>query len=96
MNNTKTTKSKSALRQALNAAVLAGMLILFIGAYYCVVKAGIPPQDPPPEVQIQYAINMGIGETLVKDGVLICVCGGIARLAAGRIHEKTDGYVHQG
>ena len=43
-------------------------------------KAGIPCQDPPLELQVQYAVNMGIGEILVKNGFLICICGGIARL----------------
>ncbi len=80
MDNTKKTKMESYLRQIINAILLAGIFILFTGAYYCVIKAGIPSQDPPLELQIQYAINMGIGEILVKDGFLISICGGIARL----------------
>ncbi len=77
MDNTKKTKSESYLRLTLNAVVLAGIIILFTGIYYCVIKAGIPYQDPPLELQIQYAINMGIGDILVKEGVLISICGGI-------------------
>lgn len=80
MDNTKATKSESYLCQTINAILLAGIIILFIGAYYCVIKAGIPYQDPPLELQIQYAVNMGIGGILVKDGFLISICGGIARL----------------
>ena len=79
MDNTKETKSESYLRLTLNAAILAGIIILFTGLYYCVIKAGIPYQDPPLELQIQYAINMGIGGILVKEGFLISICGGIAR-----------------
>jgi len=78
--NRKKTKSESCLCQIINAILLAGIIILFIGAYYCVIKAGIPYQDAPLELQIKYAVNMGIGELLVKDGFRLFVCGGIARL----------------
>lgn len=88
MDSTKATKSESYLRQTINAILLAGIIILFIGAYYCVIKAGIPYQDPPLELQIQYAINMGIGEMLVKDGFLISICGGIARLLFKLVVQK--------
>ncbi len=80
MDNTKAAKSESYLCQLFNAAILAGMIVLCIGIYYCVMKAGIPYQDPTLELQIQYAINMGIGEILVKNGVMIAVCGALARL----------------
>lgn len=80
MDNSRTTKNSSRIFQAINAVILAGIFILFIGVYYCVIKAGIPYQDPPLELQIQYAINMGIGKILVKDGFQIFLCGGIARL----------------
>lgn len=80
MDNTKAAKNEPYLCQAINAILLAGIIILFVGAYYCVIKAGVPYQDPPLELQIQYAINMGIGEMLVKDGFLISIGGGIARL----------------
>ena len=74
------TKTETYLSQMTGAMVLAGILIFFIGVYYCVVKAGIPCQDPPLELRIQYAIHMGIGEILVKDGFLILLAGGAGRL----------------
>lgn len=80
MNDTKKIKSKLYLRQIINAIFLAGIIILFIGVYYWIIKAGIPYQDPPLELQIQYDINMRIGDILVKDGFLISMCGGIAHL----------------
>lgn len=72
--------SKSCLCSILNAVIIAGMIILLTGIYYCVIKAGIPYQDPTLELQVQYAINMGIGEILAKEGFVISLCGGIARL----------------
>lgn len=88
MDHTKETKGESCLRQMINAVLLAGLIILGTGVYYCVIKAGIPYRDPPLELQIQYAIHMGIGEILVKDGLLIAICGGIARLLLGLAVRK--------
>ncbi len=72
--------SGSCLCQIINAILLAGVIILFTGIYYYVVKAGIPYQDPPLELQIQYAVHMGIGEVLTKNGFLISICAGVGRL----------------
>ncbi len=88
MDQGKETKRESYLRQTINAILFAGMIVLLIGTYYCVVKAGIRYQAPPLELQIQYAIHMGIGDILVKDGLLISICGGIARLLFTLVGKK--------
>lgn len=88
MDNIKATRRESYLRQIINATILAGMIILFIGFYYCVVKAGIPYKDPPLELQIQYVITMGIGNILVKNGFLIFVCGVFARFLFNLVLKK--------
>lgn len=80
MEYAKGTKGETFLRQIANSVIMAGIFILLTGSYYCVIKAGIPDQDPPPELQIQYAVNMGIGDELIKDGLLISAGGGMARL----------------
>lgn len=73
-------KTRYRLCQLASAIVLAGFIVFLTGCYYCIVKAGIPYQDPPLELQIQYAVNMGIGGTLVKNGLITAACGGIIRL----------------
>lgn len=88
MDNTKSARSELYIRQTINAVIVAGIIILLIGIYYCVVKAGIPYQDPPLELQIQYAINMGIGDILIKDGFLILICGGIVGLLFQLVWKK--------
>ena len=88
MDSTRETKSELSLRLASSAVILAGIIILSTGIYYCVIKSGIPYQDPPLELQIQYAINMGIGEILVRDGFLISTCGGITRFLITLISKK--------
>lgn len=88
MDNTEKTKKASYPRLIFNAVILAGIIILCTGIYYCVIKAGIPYQDPPLELQIQYAINMGIGDILVKEGFLISIFGGLARCLFILIRKK--------
>lgn len=73
-------KTESILCQTVNSVIMAGGIILLIGLYYSMVKAGIPYQDPPPALQIQYAVNMGIGEALVGKGFAIALCGAAVRL----------------
>lgn len=71
---------KTILCRLCSSAILAGLVLFVIGLYYMVIKAGIPYQDPPLELQIKYAIHMGIGEILVQDGCLLLLGAGIARL----------------
>lgn len=78
------------LRWIINSVILAGVIILFIGLYYEIIKAGIPYQDPPLELQIKYAINWGIGEILVGNGFVIALCGGIIRLIFGLLCKKSQ------
>ena len=75
------------MRRFGGAAFLAGLMILLIGLYYAVVKAGIPYQDPTPEMQISYAVNESIGAILLKLGLVLSVCGGILRLFLGYIFK---------
>lgn len=57
--------------------IIAGILILAIGFYYSAFKAGIPYQDAPIELQMQYEIDYNIGNVLTKIGSLTTVCSGI-------------------
>lgn len=79
---------KNILCKICTSVILAGCIIFFIGLYYWVIKAGIPYQDPPLELQIQYAIHTGIGEILVKNGFIMLLCSGIIRLILWLIGKK--------
>lgn len=59
------------------ALIIAGIIILVIGFYYSVFKAGIPYQDAPIELQIQYDIDYNIGNVLTKIGFLTTICSGV-------------------
>ena len=78
-------KTKYRFGQISNAVLLAGLIILAIGLYYAVLKAGIPYQDPTVEMQIQYAVNHEIGGVLSTVGVTLVLCGGIVRFIMGRV-----------
>lgn len=81
-------KVKRILCQMINSVIMAGVILLFIGLYYSVIKAGIPYQDPPLELQIKYAVNAEIGEILTGRGFLIALCGGVVRLILWRVWRK--------
>ena len=57
--------------------LLSGIIILVTGLYYLIIKAGIPYQDPPLELQIKYTVNMEIGNILTKIGLFMGLCGGL-------------------
>lgn len=78
-------KLKNIFRQICNAVILSGLIIMLIGLYYSVIKAGIPYQDPPLELQIKYAVNMEIGNVLLKTGAIIFFISGIVRLLLLRL-----------
>ena len=75
------------LKSVLTGLIISGGIVILIGLYYLVLKAGIPYQDPPLELQIRYAVNMGTGEELCKIGALIS-CVGIAGRIAFMLIEK--------
>lgn len=88
MDTTKESKGGSFIRMTASEVLLAGIIIFSTGIYYCVIKAGIPYQDPPLELQIQYTINWEIGNIMVKEGFLLSICGGIAGLLYKLILKK--------
>ena len=63
------------INQFLNAVIIAGIVVLCIGIFYSVIKAGIPYQDPTPEMQIRYAVNMQMGDELTKTGACMALTG---------------------
>lgn len=73
-------KTRNTFYQIINSVILAGVILFLIGLYYWIIKSGIPYQDPTIELQIQYTVNMRIGEILLRNGSRIAVCGGIIQL----------------
>jgi hypothetical protein len=78
------------LKWILFSVILAEVIILEVGLYYAVIKAGIPYQDPTTELQFRYTVNMGIGETLIKIGAVMFSVGTLFRIVVGLISRKQD------
>jgi protein-S-isoprenylcysteine O-methyltransferase Ste14 len=60
--------------------IAAGLLLVVFGFAYDVMYAGIPYQDPPPEIAAEYARQAGIASTIrlfgagfVTSGLVACV-----------------------
>lgn len=72
-----------------NAVFLAGLIILIVGVYYIVIKAGIPYQDATMVLQLQYAVDYQIGNILSKTGLFFALFGGIIRLIIWRKNKQS-------
>lgn len=71
--------------------LIAGAIIFLVGLYYAIIKAGIPYQDPPLELQIEYAVNMGIGEKLIRVGVSTTAIGIVSSVLMRLLSKKYTG-----
>lgn len=81
-------KMRYTLCLMINGVIIAGIIILFIGLYYFIIKAGIPYQDPPMDLWILYEVDSRIGTVLMGSGFKITVCGGVIRLILSLIWKK--------
>ena len=71
--------TRSLPRRVGGTLLLSGVMILLLGLYYLVIRAGLPYQDPTPEMQLQYAIHRGVGMALAKLGAVLTACGAILK-----------------
>ncbi len=78
------------LKKIFSSLIISGAVILLIGLYYMMIKAGIPYQDPTTEMQIQYEINMGIGNILSLTGFCMTVIAVIIRVVLGVVSKKKN------
>ena len=78
------------LKKIFSSLIISGAVILLIGLYYMMIKAGIPYQDPTTEMQIQYEINMGIGNVLSLTGFCMTVIAVIIRVVLGVVSKKKN------
>lgn len=81
---------KTSFFSFVNAFIIAGIIVLMIGLYYSFIKAGIPYQDPPLELQIQYEIDYQIGEILTKIGFITTICSAVIRTVLYLLHKTSS------
>ena len=57
------------------AVLIAGVMLSLLGVYLCMVKAGIPYQDPTEEMALQWAAYHTAAEYNGKCGVVMILAG---------------------
>lgn len=72
-------------------SLIIGFIILAIsiGIYYLIIKAGIPYQDPTPELLQKYNRNMKIGENLILLGISMMSISLILSIVCRIIKKKS-------
>jgi hypothetical protein len=75
------------LKSFFKGFISGGMINLIIGIYYAIIKAGLPYQDPPSELQFEYAVNTEIGVIMTEVGLVMCLIG-IIGVVMFKIIEK--------
>ena len=58
--------------------IVLGLIIIFGGFVYDVLFAGIPYQDPTPEMLASYNFHAQIASIIRWSGMAICSIGGVA------------------
>ena len=71
-------KAAQVIKNLSQGFLISGILSTLMGAYYLFAKAGLPLQDPPLALKIQYEIDFGVGEKMFMLGLtcLFIVCVG--------------------
>jgi hypothetical protein len=55
--------------------VISGFVLIIVGSVYNVVFAGIPYQDPPPELVARYNLHAAIAQTITTTGIITMLAG---------------------
>ncbi len=71
---------KQRIKNIFSGILTAGLINVFIGLFYWVVVGGIPYQDAPLNLQINYTVNMRVGDTLFFMGAVLCFIGILGKI----------------
>lgn len=82
-------KAAQIIKNLSQGFLISGILSALMGAYYLFAKAGLPLQDPPLALKIQYEIDFGVGEKMFMLG-LTCLFIGCVGYTIAWICSKTE------
>ena len=82
--------NKPILKNVLYALLMAAVLLVFIGVYLCVIKAGIPYQDQTIEMQIKWQAYYTAGTYNLCCGMVIGAIAAVG-LILTRVFENIKG-----
>jgi hypothetical protein len=72
------------------ALIVIGVMIILMGFVYDVFFAGIPYQDPTPELTAVYNLHSQIAAVIRCVGMRVCLAGGGVFAVLGIIRELTS------
>ena len=82
-------KAAQIIKNLSQGVLISGILSALMGAYYLFAKAGLPLQDPPLALKIQYEIDFGVGEKMLMLGIT-CLFIGCVGYTVAWICSKTE------
>ena len=65
------------------ALVMLGIMLVFAGFGYDLLFAGIPPQDPPPDIAASYVFHARVARQIMRAGMMVFVVGVITSVTMG-------------
>ena len=77
------------IKNFFSGVLTAGIINVLLGLFYWVIVGGIPYQDAPLNLQIEYTANMRVGDTLFFIGALLCFIGIIGKIVLYFFRRKT-------
>ncbi len=81
-------KAAQVIKNLSQGFLISGILSALMGAYYLFAKAGLPLQDPPLALKIQYEIDFGVGEKMLMLGLTCLFIGCVGYTVAWICSKK--------
>lgn len=77
----------AARKKMFSVMAAAGMPLIALGAYFCIIKAGIPYQDPTPQMQEYWQYYYDLGCKLIFCGGFLFSGGAVGLISV--LYDKT-------
>lgn len=78
------------LRSLSSGLLLAGAVLVLLGLWFLLVRAGLPYQDPTPEMNLRWLASYEAGRLDLCWGGGMLALGGVTRFLGGRRRGKKD------
>lgn len=75
------------MKNILTSFVIAGIVLTVLGLYLCIVKGGIPYQDPTVDMIIEWKAYHTAGEYNLKAGLVLILTGAVGKLVESRFKK---------
>lgn len=80
---------KNKMKSIINGIIISSIIFIIIGSYYLFIESGIPYQDAPMELLIEYEANQTVGEVCLCFGIGLLIFWVILRVIVMLTNKKT-------